>query len=265
MYIDRSSRALARRYKKESKTVNSRPLFIAAAFCLLVSVFSGAVRADTNADAFDALVDEAQAGFRAALFYARTGNPALAGIELGQAQDAWDGIVSKYGSNPPKAYANDSRWTADLKEIAGRVAKGLELLDMEQGKAARKELAPVRDLVYGLRDRAERKGYSECVTDLNRQMDLLFKWRHDRPDFTKPGTADAVMAAVVKYRDILRRCRGLAGEKLKSAADFKRIYDGADISISSMPAAVDRKDALGVVNILRELRSFDRILYFKLG
>ena len=39
----------------------------------------------------------------------------------------------------------------------------------------------------------------------------------------------------------------------------------AGISISSMPAAVDRKDALGVVNILRELRSFDRILYFKLG
>ena len=34
MYIDRSSHALARRYKKESKTVNSRPLFIAAAFCL---------------------------------------------------------------------------------------------------------------------------------------------------------------------------------------------------------------------------------------
>jgi len=32
-----------------------------------------------------------------------------------------------------------------------------------------------------------------------------------------------------------------------------------------MPAAVERKDALGVVNILRELMSFDRILYFKLG
>ena len=57
----------------------------------------------------------------------------------------------------------------------------------------------------------------------------------------------------------------MAPAHYQKAADFKRIYDGADASISSMPQAVERKDALGVINILRELRSFDRILFFKLG
>ena len=61
------------------------------------------------------------------------------------------------------------------------------------------------------------------------------------------------------------RCRALAPESYVKDADFKRLYDGADASISSMPRAIERKDALGVVNILRELRSFDRIIFFKLG
>lgn len=240
--------------------------FFRAAVCVLafcLGFLPGALRAD--AAAFDALVDEAQVGFRASLFYARTGNVALAAIELDQAQAAWVEILNKYGSNPPKAYASDDRWASDLKAIITHLSEGMELLDLEQGKAARKALMPIRDLVYGLRDRAGRKGYSECVTDLNRQMDHLFKWRYNRPDFAQPGTADAVTKASREYLETLRRCRAMAPETYKSAADFKRIYDGADISISSMFPAVERKDALGVVNILRELRSFDRILYFKLG
>ncbi len=244
-------------------TVISRISFIAAAFCLLLAAPRPALAAD--AGEFDSLVDEAQGGYRAALFYARTGNAALAGIELRQAQAVWDEIIAKFGETPPAAYAKDSQFAADLKAIVGRIARGADLLDEEKGKAARQELAPVRDLIYGLRDRAGRKGYSECVTDLNRHMAVLFKWRHDRPDFAKPGVGDEVMKAALKYRDILRACRAMAPEAKRKADDFKRIYDGADASISSMPAAVDRKDSLGVVNILRELMSFDRILYFKLG
>lgn len=244
-------------------TVISRRRFFAAVFCLLLAAPWPALSAD--ADGFDALVDEAQGGYRAALFYARTGNAALAGIELRQAQAVWDEITAQYGTTPPKAYAQDQQFAADLKAITGRIARGADLLDEEKGKEARQELAPVRNLIYGLRDRAGRKGYSECVTDLNRHMDVMFKWRHARPDFSIPGVADDVMAAALKYRDILRACRAMAPAHYQKAADFKRIYDGADASISSMPAAVERKDALGVVNILRELRSFDRILFFKLG
>tara|TARA_R110000772_G_scaffold49123_4_gene112529 strand:+ start:85343 stop:86134 length:792 start_codon:yes stop_codon:yes gene_type:complete len=263
MHIDRMGRGLARRYRKETITVISRISFIAAAFCLLLAAPRPALAAD--AGEFDSLVDEAQNGYRAALFYARTGNAALAGIELRQTQAVWDEILAKFGAAPPLPYAKDSRFAADLKAITGRIAKGADLLDDEKSKAAREELEPVRDLIYGLRDRAGRKGYSECVTDLNRHMAVLFKWRHARPDFSIPGVSDDVMQAALKYRDILRACRAMAPDVKKNADDFKRIYDGADASISSMPAAVERKDPLGVVNILRELMSFDRILYFKLG
>jgi hypothetical protein len=243
--------------------VNSINRVLAAAFCLVLLGLRPAAADD--AAAFDALVEDAQAGYRAALFYARTGNPALAGIELGQARDLWDEILGKYAANPPQAYAEDARFGDDLKAIAGHLARGAELLDDEKGKDARTELFPVRDLIYGLRARAGRKGYPECVTDLNRQMDVLFKWRHSPPDFSFSGVADEVMAAAMKYRDILRACRAMAPDVRKNAADFQRIFDGADASISSMPAAVEQKNPLGVVNILRELRSFDRILYFKLG
>ena len=215
----------------------SRISFIVAAFCLLLAAPRPALAAD--AGEFDSLVDEAQGGYRAALFYARTGNAALAGIELRQAQAVWDEILAAYSTTPPPPYAKDSRFAADLKDITARISKGADLLDEEKGKEARQELAPVRDLIYGLRDRAGRKGYSgKCTRSISR---------------------------VRTYRDILRACRAMAPAHYQKAADFKRIYDGADASISSMPQAVERKDALGVINILRELRSFDRILFFKLG
>ena len=241
----------------------ARHYFKTGVLALLFVLFAHPAGAD--AGTFDAVVEDAQSGYRAALFYARTGNPALAGIELRQSQDAWDDIVAKYAAAPPAPYDKDKRFADDLQAIAAHIARGADLLDEEKAKEARTELAPVRDLIYGLRNRAGRKGYGECVTDLNRQMAVLYKWRHDRPDFAVAGTADKVTRESMKYRDILRHCRDIAPEARKSAADFQRIYDGADASISSMPRAVERKAPLGVVNILRELMSFDRILYFKLG
>ena len=221
-------------------------------------------RAAEPAD-FEAAVDGAYRAYRSALFYAHTGNTDLAAIELRQAQDAWSDIEGKYLSAPPGPYAKDKQWRDDLDAVARKLAETVALLDDGKGPAAEKAARPVADLLSGIRKRSGRAGYSDCVLNLTNQMDELFYWRHNRPDLKDKAVADKVTAQATAYRDRLRKCRAMAPKDYSTAPDFERIYDGADKSISSIFPAIERKDPLGVVNILRELRSFDRILFFKLG
>lgn len=231
---------------------------------LALFALGSAAQADEAAD-FDAAVTDAYRSYRTGLFYARTGNTDLAGLEFAAAQDAWTAITEKFSTRPPAAYAADGRWREDLGAVAARLAEGVKLLEDGKGKEAHDAALPVADILSALRTRNGRANYSDCVLGLTKRMDALFRWRHRPPDFAKPGQADKAMADALAYRGHLRRCRAMAPEGYVQDADFKRLYDGADASISSMPAAIDRKDALGVVNILRELRSFDRIIFFKLG
>jgi len=225
----------------------------------------GAPALADDAAAFDAAVTEAYRPFRTGLFYARSGNTDLAGLEFSAAQDAWAAITDKYKAAPPAAYAKDARWQADMAAITGMLAEAIRLLDAGKGKEAHDAALPVADVLSGLRTRNSRAGYSDCVLELTKKMDGLFRWRHQPPDFKKQGQAQKAMQEALDYRDHLRRCRAMAPATAAQDPDFKRLYDGADASISSMPPALERKDALGVVNVLRELRSFDRILFFKLG
>lgn len=238
------------------------PIFLAG---LLIFLF-GLVPAHAAEPAgFEADVDGVYRAYRTALFYAHTGNTDLAAIELRQAQDSWSDIQGKYLATAPAPYAKDTRWRDDLDAVGRKLAETVALLDSGKGKAAEEAGLPVADLLSGLRKRNGRAGYSDCVLDLTHMMDTLFYWRHNRPDFKDAAQTAKVTADATAYRDLLRKCRAMAPKDYSATPDFARIYDGADKSISSIFPAIERKDPLGVVNILRELRSFDRILFFKLG
>lgn len=221
-------------------------------------------RAAEPAD-FEAAVDGAYRSYRTALFYAHTGNTDLAAIELRQAQDTWSDIQGKYLATPPAAYAKDPHWGDDLEAVAQKLADTVALLDAGKGKEAEAAGRSIADTLSNLRKRNGRAGYSDCVLDLTRQMDVLFRWRHQPPVLTDQAQANKIMAQALGYRAQLLRCRALAPKEYAGTPDFARIYDGANKSVSSLPPAIERKDPHAVVNILRELISFDRILFFKLG
>ena len=62
-----------------------------------------------------------------------------------------------------------------------------------------------------------------------------------------------------------KRCQREAGPSERNHAAYKRLFDGSIESIDRLIRAAKDKSALRVVNNLRELRSFDRLIWLYLG
>ncbi len=231
----------------------------------LLALFAAPVAwADVIQD-FNAGVREAYGGYRAGTSYLRTGNPGLASLEIATALEAWRGILATYADTPPAPYANDKGFAATLTDIEAKLTKALAQAEDGDSKAAAETLLPVRDMIYTLRTRNGVRLYADCITELNRAVEPLFKHRHEMPDLSKTGVREQITQESRTYETLLTECRKMAPETYTGDQEFVRLFDGTLESIQSMYPAVDSKDPGRVINVLRELRSFDRIIYFRFG
>jgi hypothetical protein len=96
-------------------------------------------------------------------------------------------------------------------------------------------------------------------------MDRLFRYRHAPPDWNDPAAVDALRAETAVTDYLYRRCRDLAAPEVQASAEFRRIIDNAIASLELLPAAIRAGDEAAVIRILRELRSFDRMLWLRFG
>jgi hypothetical protein len=67
------------------------------------------------------------------------------------------------------------------------------------------------------------------------------------------------------YENLLKDCRSMAPAAYEKDPEFQRLFDGTLESVQSMYPAIESQEPERVVNVLRELRSFDRIIYFRFG
>ena len=74
-----------------------------------------------------------------------------------------------------------------------------------------------------------------------------------------------VKAEAAVYSYILKRCREEASAELQADANFKSLFDGAGNSAANLIKPVDAKDLRGLVNVLRELKSFDAFIFLRWG
>jgi uncharacterized protein YukE len=214
---------------------------------------------------FHGAIAQAYGFYRSAVFYLRTGNTMVAGFELEQMRERWRGVRERYAGAPPDAYADDPRFARALADIAGHIeSAAAAAADGDAGKASA-ALAPVHDTLAQLRRRAGVRVFSDCVDELNAAMDALYAYRHQRPDLADVSQANDVKAKAAVLRYLVRRCDGAADRAVREDDEFRRLIDGMLVASDAMFEAVDRKDTTAVVNLIRELRSFDRILFLRFG
>lgn len=218
-----------------------------------------------DSQSFDAALGEAYAGYRAATSYLRTGNPGLASLETASALDAMKTAVAQYGDTPPAPYAKDPAFKSTLSDIEGRLEKALAQAEEGDTKAAADTLAPVRGMLYALRKRNGVRLYADCITELNRAMEPLFKHRRTPPDLGNVEVRNQVTTESRTYEDLVKDCRAMAPSRYEDDPEFRRLFDGTLESVQSMYPAIDSGEPGRVINVLRELRSFDRIIYFRFG
>lgn len=238
---------------------------LVAGLLAALSAIRPAPAAASDLAAFNAAVAEASGGYRAGLFYLHTRNPGLASLELANAADAWQSIAKTFAGDPPAAFAHDPKFAATLTSVAEALAKGTEQADAGDTKAAQATLLPIRDELFELRRRNGVDVYADCVTELNRQMDVLYVYRHNPPDLNDPNVVKTLKAAGDAYTKILARCRKMAPASYTKADEFQRLYDGTAHSVSTLAPAADTGNPRTVINVLRELRSFDRMIFLRWG
>lgn len=215
--------------------------------------------------AFNAAVAGAMRHYRYAGYYLRTGNVALAAIELDAMRGKWRALAARYAAAPPDAFADDPRFAATLSSVAARVAAALGALDADNAAGAAARIGPIGDAVAALRRRNGIRIYADCIGDMDRAFATAWKYRRAPPDFADARQADAVRAAIAVVDYWYRRCHDRAPAAVAKRAEFRRLMDDAHASIRRLWRAVRTKNRLLLVNTLRELHALDRLIYLKFG
>jgi hypothetical protein len=221
---------------------------------LALLLFATPARADDLAD-FNAAVEAAMSHHRVALGYLRTGNVDLAAIEIDDVRAAW----GKVATVPrPAAFRNQERYTGTMLEIAAGLVGTTLVLNMGRADIARESLEKIRASLSALRRENGVTVLADCVLDANTAMDALFA--HDKtPDWNK------IASAADAYRMTIQRCDAMAAPNVKSSPEFRRLIDGAFVSLAQFPKAIETRDGDLLHRLLIELRSFDNLLAFRYG
>ncbi len=224
----------------------------------------GVVRAGELAD-FNAAVASAYAHYRSAVFYLRTGNPPVASLELEDMAEKWGALEKRFAGTPPDAFVDDPTWRETLSDISARINVAITAAIAGDAKAGQAALAPVRGALAALRTRNGVRVFSDCIDEANAAAEKIWAFRHNPPDFEKHEELDRLRANTALVTYLYERCRDEAPASIRDNATFKRIVTGALHSMSRMWVAIHDKNKTAVVNILREFRSFDKLLYLEFG
>lgn len=215
-------------------------------------------------DLLGQLRDAARAA-RAASHYARTDNPDLAAVELDRAREAWAGVEAIAAAGAPEPFG-DEAFAAEVTAFAGALAEAQAALERGDAAAAHGRLERALARLAAARRARGIVFYADCIEEMNAAMDRLWGWRREaeRADLADPATADAVKADAAVTLYLYERCRERAPEEVRDAS-FARLFDGAIASLRRVPEAVNAGQTGRLVSILRELRSYDRLLRFRYG
>ena len=241
-----------------------RKCLLFAVLALTLAGTAGAARASGLAD-FNRAAAAAYGHYRAAASYLRTGNAALAAIELEAAAGKWRGVQSRFAGSPPDAFADDPAWAATLTGVGERLHEALAATDAGDLKAAGEALAPIRGELGALRRRNNVVVFSDRVDALTAAMDRLWRFRHEPPDLKAAATLRELRSGTAVFEYLLGRCRETAPAALRGDPDFIRFLDSAVEGVERLWQAIETKDQTLLINTLRELRSFERLFFLRFG
>ena len=214
-------------------------------------------------DQFHAALTEADQDYRSASFYLRTGNPGVALLELQALSDKWQTLSKTFSDQPPGPYAKDPAWSATLGQISHQVDTALADVEAGNVKAAQGLLEPIRAALADLRRRNGIFMFADCVEEANQAMDALYAYRHRPPNFDDQRDVDELLRRAAVTAHWYERCFKTAPEKYAVSTEFQRLMEASLRSLGLIWEAVHNKQERRVINILRELRSSDRLLYLR--
>lgn len=246
-----------------------RRIAMTALFPLLLAVnLVGPVRAQTQDDSLEAFFEAKQSAYRyyrSAWFYLRTGNVDLAAMELSFFVLGWDEIRARFSDAPPGPFADDPLWRAGLAEVGAMATGGLAALEAADAEAAKAALQAIPRVLADMRARNGVVTFSDAVEALSRAMEGLWRYRHAPPDLDVEAVRTELEEGTARLRAAFDRVRDEAPDEVAFDDRFLRLVADSDAAVERLDNAVQARDQTALVNALRELRSFERLLWLNFG
>lgn len=201
---------------------------------------------------------------RAATHYLRTENTGPALVALVRARKAWREVRERFETRISDVFDGNPAFPAVFAKVEDDLAAAVEAVRAGDlaGATARAEEAIAR--WRGARRASHIVLFPDCVEEANAAVDRLWRWRREEPDLSDPAVRRTILEETAVARYLYARCREQAPGELQGP-EFERLFDGALNSLSTIPDAVEKGQTLRFTNILRELRSFDRLVRFRYG
>lgn len=218
-----------------------------------------------HAASLDAFLDDlgpAYSGVRNAILYLQRGAAGPAAFRIEAAAETWRRAVLPHAESPPAAFADDPRFAQTLRRIgddlrrAGEAGGTDAALDAIEGIPAR---------LAELRARNHIVVFTDHVHEANRAMERLWAYRDREIDFSERSVVDDLRARLAVTAYTFRQCNRAAPDEVSNDPAFRRIIDGTLASLDQMWEVIAAGDQQAVVNILREVRALDRLLWLHHG
>lgn len=235
---------------------------------LVIALLAGAAWSQPSNDRLEDFLSDKQNAYRyyrSAWFYLRTGNLDLAALELGTFSQGWEEIRSRFAAVPPGPFADDPQWREDLADIASLAAAGMAALEAADPDAAKASLAAIPRIMADMRARNGVVTFSDAVEGLTRAMDSLWRYRHEMANFDDPKIRTELSKGIERLRAAFDRLRDDAPDEIAFDDRFLNLVSGSDAAVNRLEQAVAAQDQTTLVNALRELRSFERLLWLNFG
>lgn len=238
--------------------------WLGLSICALAAMPLPARAADAAAE-FHRQTSDAYRHFREAVFYLKRKNSMAGTFELESFRDKWRAIAAAYASKPPAPYASDGKWADTLSAIAAMADKALNTAMDGDTDAAGQALQPVKGMLGELRRRNGVVLFRDHVEAANAAFARLYHFRRNPPDFADADQVKRLRAELAAAIAAYKICREKAPPEAAGDAQFRRLVDDSLFYLDRMWLAIDEKNQLNVINILRRVVSSDDILWLRYG
>jgi hypothetical protein len=213
---------------------------------------------------FTTATESIMANLRVAASYVRTGNIALAQIEMDEANAAWkrlqdEAIAAPLPSSRPAALAD---FIAKGRE---RLTAVIGELDGGDNTGASRDLLALRQSFHDLRRNSGLYQLGDCVFEIAPAMEKLRIAATGFGESSGAARAEDIVAAAGAFRTRVQLCNDLASADISRQPEFRRLIDGAIASAGEIAHAAMAGDGALVHRYLIELQSYAQLLDFRFG
>jgi hypothetical protein len=217
------------------------------------------------AQSFDDALEAALVHWRAASWYARTGNAGVAGLEIEAFRVKWDGLKRQF-STPPEPFARDQAWPETVTRITAYADLASSALEADDSVEVGRALRTIGDTLADLRARNGIIGFPDHLARYRDAVDQLSELSlEERLDEARIGslralTEQAAKAVAVLEQNEPRRWRG--------DPEFEAMLRQNREGVAALASALSRAgppSTLEIVGLIRVVRSNYNLLFLRFG